>query len=282
MQVDNRIHGKDWQLAGLRAGITGVIYGITSVLVGHPFDTIKTKMQAQSEYMNTKRTYKVVVTVWRREGIRGFYSGVFAPLVGSVVFRSIGVTAYGTLSTYWSHDPLMTKEIPFTFGFQVRSLVSALLASVVRAVTECPFEYAKVKRQTQKTWSITSIYKGFPLLYLKNTGMMITFIFIVDSLKRHTNLYESKRGQFFIAGFASSMAWILIWPIDNLNTMVQAELKNVGTTTKERTRWVIDHTGYKGLYRASVPGLLGVFIRNGTAMILMQRTAEKLAKVGIR
>ena len=30
---------------------TGVLYGTTNVLVGHPFDTIKTKMQVQSGMM---------------------------------------------------------------------------------------------------------------------------------------------------------------------------------------------------------------------------------------
>jgi hypothetical protein len=38
--------------SGLREGLfgfgCGVLYGMTSPLIGHPFDTVKTKMQAQA------------------------------------------------------------------------------------------------------------------------------------------------------------------------------------------------------------------------------------------
>jgi solute carrier family 25 (mitochondrial carnitine/acylcarnitine transporter), member 20/29 len=34
-----------WIKEGLFGLTTGVLYGLTSVAIGHPFDTIKTKMQ---------------------------------------------------------------------------------------------------------------------------------------------------------------------------------------------------------------------------------------------
>lgn len=35
-----------WQKEGMFTLITGFLYGATNTMVGHPFDTIKTKMQA--------------------------------------------------------------------------------------------------------------------------------------------------------------------------------------------------------------------------------------------
>ena len=35
----------------LATTISGIVYGTTNTLVGHPLDTIKTKMQAQSGHM---------------------------------------------------------------------------------------------------------------------------------------------------------------------------------------------------------------------------------------
>ena len=49
MQINSQAKGPNWQQAGLKSAITGIIYGLTSVIVGHPFDTIKTKMQAQTD-----------------------------------------------------------------------------------------------------------------------------------------------------------------------------------------------------------------------------------------
>ena len=34
----------DWKKEFLCAAITGVLYGGTNTIVGHPFDTVKTKM----------------------------------------------------------------------------------------------------------------------------------------------------------------------------------------------------------------------------------------------
>jgi hypothetical protein len=40
------------------------------------------------------------------------------------------------------------KEIPLTGGIQYRVLMGGISAGIVRSLVECPFEYAKVKRQT--------------------------------------------------------------------------------------------------------------------------------------
>ncbi len=41
----------DWKTEALLSLISGVIYGGTNTIVGHPFDTMKTKMQAQSNVL---------------------------------------------------------------------------------------------------------------------------------------------------------------------------------------------------------------------------------------
>ena len=53
----------------------GVLYGLTNVVVGHPFDTLKTKMQGQVGFENSS----MVQTFWktlRTQGMRGLYRQV--------------------------------------------------------------------------------------------------------------------------------------------------------------------------------------------------------------
>lgn len=53
----------------------GVLYGLTNVVVGHPFDTIKTKMQGQVGFESSS----MVQTFWKTlktQGIRGLYRQV--------------------------------------------------------------------------------------------------------------------------------------------------------------------------------------------------------------
>ena len=99
---------------------TGVLYGTTSVLVGHPFDTIKTKMQAQSGFERTTMVQSFAKTI--REGnIKGLYRGATPPLLGSGIYRSMQFAAFEGVYTYLGEKAVWSKhEIPCTGGLQVR------------------------------------------------------------------------------------------------------------------------------------------------------------------
>ena len=115
--------------SGLKEGIQGLgcglVFGVTSPLIGHPFDTIKTKMQAEPAFMNKVRSAPRRVhagspvltirrcrpanrpflfpqgmiasfrTVVQTQGVRGLYRGLLPPLLGSSIFRSVQFAVYG-------------------------------------------------------------------------------------------------------------------------------------------------------------------------------------------
>ena len=72
---------------------TGMIFGGTNTLVGHPFDTVKTKMQAQAGMMSdtggNSGYLSTVKKVFAADGFTGFYRGWMPPFLGSVIFRSM-------------------------------------------------------------------------------------------------------------------------------------------------------------------------------------------------
>ena len=150
-------HGEkrgNWIREGMISCFTGGLFGATNTLVGHPLDTVKTKMIAQSKHMGKSvgyvETLKNVVT---NEGFLTLYRGALPTGVGSIVFRATGFSAFELFFTRWEHDDFMTKKIPFTGGLELRCAVAGFLSGSCRAVLECPFEYIKVKRQTGQTWS---------------------------------------------------------------------------------------------------------------------------------
>lgn len=58
----------------------GSIGGITQVLTGQPFDTVKVRLQTQTGlYSNVG---DAVSKIWSKEGLHGFYKGSLVPLVG--------------------------------------------------------------------------------------------------------------------------------------------------------------------------------------------------------
>ena len=131
------------------SAFTGCIFGATNTIVGHPFDTIKTKMQAQSQHMGVRVGYvDTIKNVARNEGLHVLYRGALAAGTGSVVFRATGFSVFELFYTMWGKNDFMCQSIPLTGGIELRTFCAGWMSGSFRAMLECPFEYAKVKRQT--------------------------------------------------------------------------------------------------------------------------------------
>ena len=74
------------------------------------------------------------------------YRGAVSAGTGSIVFRSTGFTVFELFYTRWEKNPTMCQTIPFTGGLEYRTVVAGWASGSFRAVLECPFEYAKVRR----------------------------------------------------------------------------------------------------------------------------------------
>ena len=60
--------------------LAGSIGGITQVLTGQPFDTVKVRLQTQTGLYSG--VSDAITKIWNKEGIYGFYKGSLVPLVG--------------------------------------------------------------------------------------------------------------------------------------------------------------------------------------------------------
>ena len=122
-----------WYKEGFYTLIGGTVYGAASVVVGHPLDTIKTKMQAQSDYMGSRSVMQSIREVYRLDGLRGFYAGAWPPLFGSIVFRSLQFSVFESFYTYTEKYEAMKQSVPGTYGVQYRVFAGGLAASFARA-----------------------------------------------------------------------------------------------------------------------------------------------------
>src|SRR2546421_10945333 len=78
-------------LSGLRSFSAGAVGGFCAVIVGHPFDLVKVRLQTAE-----KGVYNGAIDVVRKtiakEGLaRGIYAGVSAPLVGVTPMCKFGL-----------------------------------------------------------------------------------------------------------------------------------------------------------------------------------------------
>ena len=70
--------------------------------------------------------------------------------------------------------------------------------------------------------------------------MMMTIYFcIVDLCRRNTNLFSSQLGQFVVSGGGATFGFFLVWPLEVLKNLSQAETKGMGNTTMERAKFIM-------------------------------------------
>ena len=97
--------------------------------------------------MGKKVTYtETIRAVLKAEGPLAFYRGAMAAGTGSIVFRSTGFSTFELFYTKWATHDHFTKKIPFSGGIEWRTFIAGWISGSFRAILECPFEYAKVKR----------------------------------------------------------------------------------------------------------------------------------------
>lgn len=260
----------------------GVLYGTTSVAVGHPFDTIKTKMQAQKGY-ESRNMFRSFTTTLQTQGIRGLYRGALPPLCGSGIFRSTQFAVFEAAYTYLN-NPFFRYELPLTGGIQVRVLAGGVLASTARAVIETPLEYAKVSGQTQQNWKLRHVYTGFGVTWCRTIGLMCTYFILVDSGRRHApELFSSPfLGPFLMSGVAATLGWWVVWPLEYMKSQVQGRYGENEPVLRRMQRVIRERGGFFALYRGLGPGTIRSFIANGTSMIVMQHAQRKVSEWGLR
>ncbi|KAF4668625.1 hypothetical protein FOZ61_006091 [Perkinsus olseni] len=240
----------------------GVLYGGTSVIVGHPLDTVKTKMQAQPEFRRTGSVGTFLTTV-REQGPRGLYRGFLPPFCGSLIFRSLQFASYGVVyaglrETWFEHTKLG--------GFlEPRVIIAGGLASgLSRAVVEAPLELIKTRRQLGGSYKAGDLTIGASATLARNVLLLGSFFIIAET-------FQAKSPDFFGAhpflkgGVASTLAWCLVWPLDVVKSQMQAG-HDRGGIAKLLTRCARDGTLYRGL----LPGATRSFIANGASLYAYQ------------
>ncbi|XP_067938368.1 mitochondrial substrate carrier family protein S-like [Watersipora subatra] len=280
MHNERRTH---WVKDGIIGLGVGVLYGTTNVMVGHPFDTIKTKMQAQKGFENYSMVRTLTSTI-KQQGIKGLYRGCVPPLWGSGIYRSMQFAVFEAGYTHLN-TAFGTQEIPGTGGLQVRVILSGVMASTVRATIECPLEYAKVRGQLGHSWTLRSVYTGYGVTWIRTVGLMTSYFMMVDTIRRQfpDQFNRPLLGPFLTSGCAATFAWWIVWPFEVMKSQIQGGYGDQKLSLVQRLQFTIkERGGLLGLYRGIGPGTIRSFLANGTSMIVMVNAQKQITKRGWR
>lgn len=263
-----------WWKEGLTGLMAGSMFGATSVAIGQPFDTIKTKMQTQTGY-ESKTMSQTIRTVIKTQGIRGFYRGSPFPFFGSTVYRSAQFGAYEAVYSYldnhYDNYTLINK-------YRLHALVGGLGAATARAIIETPLEYAKIRRQTQRNWQLKHVYNGFGITWCRTAVFLSSFFYLREFVKKTfpNQLSHPIVGLFFIGGIVATFAWWIVWPLEVMKSQVQGAYGRGRMSVMYRIRTTLVERGMAGLYRGVFSGTLRSFFANGIGLIVYEHVQRYL------
>lgn len=136
--------GVDYQYVlkfGLANALAGGIAGLSAAVIGQPFDTVKTRMQAQTIASTSPWTHSV--QLFKESGLRAFYRGSFSPIISKALSCGVCFSVVASTKSYLSF-----------LGFDVSnplgppSLVAYAVSGLIESSFYTPIEAVKVRLQT--------------------------------------------------------------------------------------------------------------------------------------
>ena len=269
----------------VHGSLSGMAFGLVSPIASQPFDTLKTKMQAESRYLQ-EGMGTVLKKVLRAEGVAGLYRGIVPIIASTGVQKSalFSANAGARRACEQSGIAALSEPIPFT-SLSPSVLVGGLAAGTARAAVETPFELAKVRFQTGGgvqastgllSWGqLSELYTGAGATWARGTVMLTSFFVLCDYSEKAAPELMSRPllGGFLKGGVCATIAWAVAWPLEVAKNKVQgAEAQYQGRSTLSIVRQIAQESGLRGLYRGILPGALRSFVANGAGMAMFQFT----------
>jgi len=137
-------HPKSGYADRIKEGIAGSVAGGAAVLTGHPFDTIKVRMQTHSLNVASDSPLQYLWNTVSKEGFLALYKGVTSPLVGMIFENAILFPAYNqSKKLFGVKDPNVLST-----GWQ--TWMAGASAGFIVAVVITPVELVKCRLQIQQ------------------------------------------------------------------------------------------------------------------------------------
>ncbi|KAI4274395.1 MAG: hypothetical protein LQ337_003967 [Flavoplaca oasis] len=239
--------------SGLRSFGAGGVGGVCAVLVGHPFDLVKVRLQTAEKGIYSGAIDVVRKTVAREGLVRGLYAGVSAPLVGVTPMFAVSFWGFDVgKSLVRTFSPSTDSQTPFTIGqISAAGFFSAIPMTLITA----PFERVKVLlqiqgqknlapgekpkysggvdvvRQLYREGGIRSVFRGSAMTLARDGPGSAAYFATYEYVKRRLtpkdeagNLSgELSLTAVMTAGGAAGVAmWIPVFPIDTVKSRLQS------------------------------------------------------------
>ncbi|XP_031278967.1 mitochondrial arginine transporter BAC1 isoform X2 [Pistacia vera] len=246
--------------SGYKDYVAGLLAGVATVITGHPFDTVKVKLQkhnTETHGIQYKNGLHCTARILSTEGVKGLYRGATPSFVGmafesSLLFGIYSQTKQLLQGGVQSNGPQSQVIIP-----------SAAFGGSIISFVLCPSELVKCRMQVQGTDSLVpnssrytspldcalktvksegviGIFRGGSTTLLREALGNAVFFSVYENVRyymhlqlkavssNHSNLIDMGIG--IVSGGLGGVAfWSAVLPLDVAKTIIQTDLEKNST-----------------------------------------------------
>lgn len=294
--------------------LSGGVGGIAAVMVGHPFDLIKVRMQAGGGSADAG-VFSSLSKTLRSEGVRGLYRGVSAPLVASSPIYALSFWGYDLGQTLVkdflrspndNDRPLTIPEIMLAGGFSALPMIIVMApterikcllqvqntninnsnASAKGGKAPSPPKYTGMvdcATKLYKEGGIRSVYKGTMLTMMRDVPGSIAWFGTYEILKRSLVQWQgiddpsqlSPLAVMTAGGFAGMACWATCIVPDGLKSRFQTAPEGKFRGVTDVYLTVVREEGYGALFTGFRPAMTRAFPANAACFLGME-VAKKI------
>ncbi|CAK5264896.1 unnamed protein product [Mycena citricolor] len=276
----------------VKSFIAGGFGGVSAVLVGHPFDLTKTRLQTASAGTYTGAIDVVKKTV-AKDGLTGMYRGMVPPLLGVTPIFAMSFWAYDaskqiilSATPDRKSDKLSTAELA-TAGFMSAVPTTLVTAPVERAKVLLQASFVQgqggsehkykgvfdVMRHLYKEGGLKSIFRGSGATLARDGPGSAAYFAAYEVTKglltpAGASSSELNLGAIIIAGGTAGVAmWALAIPPDVLKSRLQSAPTGTYSGMMDCARKTIAQDGVKALWKGFGPAMGRAFPANAATFL---------------
>lgn len=271
----------------LRSFIAGGVGGVSAVLVGHPFDLTKVRLQTAQPGMYTGGL-DVVKKTLAKDGPTGLYRGVVPPLLGVTPTFAISFWAYDMSKLLiLAATPNRKDSALSTSEIATAGAMSAIPTTLVAA----PVERAKVLlqvqgqggsstrytgvfdvlRHTYKEGGIKSVFRGSVATIIRDGPGSAAYFAAYEVTKKWLTPKDSKDlsvgAVIFAGGTAGVAMWTIAIPPDVIKSRIQSAATGTYSGFLDCARKTIAADGVGALWKGLGPAMARAFPANAATFL---------------
>lgn len=269
--------------------VCGGFGGICTVVVGHPFDTIKVRLQTMALpkpgenplYLGTADCMKKTLA---KEGLKGFYKGMGAPLAGVAPIFAISFMGYrvgkqifgpGDVKLFTYTDYFVAGAFSGIFTTSIMApgeRIKCLLQIQADSKTKLYNGPVDCAKKLYMEGGMRSIYRGAGATLLRDVPASGLYFLTYEGLRDYlTNKGEtdiSILGTIFAGGMAGIANWLIGMPFDVLKSRLQtAPEGRYPNGIRDVAKHLLKTEGPLALYKGLTPVLMRAFPANAACFV---------------